>query len=101
MELSKRCVFLTMEDLSGFFAYDHLTAEPLAKLGWRMQEIPWTDAEVRWSDFDAVVIRSPWDYQDSPQQFLDVLHEIDASTATLFNPLDFIWGLLINVLGYC
>lgn len=91
---NKKCAFLTMEDLSGFFAYDHLAAEPMAALGWQLEEIPWNRAGVHWDDFDAVVIRSPWDYQDRPGEFLSVLEQIDASAARLFNPLDIVrWNL--------
>jgi glutathione synthase/RimK-type ligase-like ATP-grasp enzyme len=34
-----------------------------------------------------VVIRSTWDYQNSPDHFLQVLAEIDNSSTFLFNPL--------------
>ncbi|MEM6470094.1 MAG: hypothetical protein AAF802_11105 [Planctomycetota bacterium] len=81
-------MFLTIEKLDGFFAYDHLTFEPLARLGWSVEEIAWSRREVDWSEYDAVVIRSTWDYQDSPDAFLTVLSEIESSAARLFNPLD-------------
>ncbi|HEX9794883.1 MAG TPA: hypothetical protein VGC54_12950, partial [Planctomycetota bacterium] len=47
-----------------------------------------------WSRFDVVVIRSPWDYQDRPQQFLAVLAEIERQGARLENPLELVrWNL--------
>lgn len=94
MNLVKRGAFLTMESLDGFFCSDHLTYEPLARLGWTIDEVPWTQTEVRWDDFDLVVIRSPWDYTDNPQAFLKVLEQIDRSNAALANPLDIVrWNL--------
>ncbi|MEM8670380.1 MAG: hypothetical protein AAGG48_22840 [Planctomycetota bacterium] len=85
--MSRTCVFLTMEDPEGFFVYDQLTFEPLRELGWNVLEIPWTDSGARWKDFDAVVIRSTWDYQNAPERFMETLNEIEDSGTPLFNPL--------------
>jgi len=41
MNRIKRGAFLTMDSLEGFFCSDHLTYEPLAKLGWEMDEVSW------------------------------------------------------------
>ena len=76
-----------MEDLSDFVAYDHLLYEPLAALGWEVVNVPWT-ADVDWTKYDAVVIRSPWDYQKQPSRFLNVLQEIEACGVPLFNSAD-------------
>ena len=85
---TKRCAYLTMQDATGFVVHDHLTYAPLEKLGWSVSEIPWNDPGVDWNQFDAVVIRSPWDYQKTPDEFLQVLAMIDASRARLLNPLE-------------
>ncbi len=77
-----------MQDTSGFFIYDFLTFVPLQKRGWLVDEVPWNAAEIDWNQYDAVVIRSPWDYQKTPDEFLQVLTDIDASRARLFNPLE-------------
>lgn len=90
----KRCVFLTMANPEGFFVYDELAHAPLAKLGWQVDTIPWTQPDVDWNAFDLVVVRSTWDYQSDPERFLDVLATIDASTARLENSLDTIrWNI--------
>ncbi|WP_420455632.1 ATP-grasp domain-containing protein [Rubrivirga sp.] len=81
-----RCAFLTTDTLDDFVTYDRQAVAPLAALGWTVDEVPWR-AEADWDAFDVVVVRSPWDYQDDPDAFLDVLAAIDASTARLENPL--------------
>jgi glutathione synthase/RimK-type ligase-like ATP-grasp enzyme len=86
--MKRRCAFLTMEDLTGFFAYDSLAFEPLGRLGWMVDEIPWSRPRVDWKQYDAVVIRSTWDYQRQPEKFLRALEEIEASGTKLFNPLE-------------
>lgn len=99
MNANRNCAFLTLEDREGFFVYDHLTFGPLEQLGWRVIEIPWNRAHVKWGDFDAVVIRSTWDYQESPERFLEVLSSIENSGTCLLNPLTVCrWNLDKNYL---
>ena len=81
------CAFLTLADRDGWFIDDDLVHEPLKSLGWDVQDVPWTDS-VDWNQFDVVVIRSPWDYQQDPARFFEVLETIENSSATLLNSLD-------------
>lgn len=82
----RRVAFLTTDSLDGFQTYDALAVEPLAARGWQTTFVPWR-ADADWSAFEAVVIRSPWDYQDAPDAFLNVIEAIDRSRARLANPL--------------
>lgn len=83
-----------MDDLAGYVSDDELAIEPLKKLGWNVETISWRDKTVDWNDFEAVIIRTPWDYQKFPNEFLAVLREIDASQARLENPLKIVeWNL--------
>lgn len=82
-----RCAFLTMDSLNEFEAYDELLIEPLAKLDWSVEMVPWRTPNVNWDDFEVVIIRSPWDYQQDTARFMQVLKKIDASSARLENPL--------------
>ena len=52
--------------------------------GWEVFEVPWNARGQNWSEFQAVVIRSTWDYQNAPQKFLSTLQTIESSTS-LFN----------------
>ncbi|WP_448553107.1 ATP-grasp domain-containing protein [Thalassotalea montiporae] len=83
----KRCAILSMDSLADFEAYDHLLEEPLAELGWQVQMVSWRDEQVDWDDFHAVIVRSPWDYQDDADKFIAVLEKIEQSTAHLENSL--------------
>ncbi|REL28099.1 hypothetical protein DXX93_17040 [Thalassotalea euphylliae] len=83
----KRCAILTMDSLENFEAYDDLLAQPLAELGWQMEMISWRDTKVNWDDFHAVIVRSPWDYQDDADKFMQVLAKIEQSSAHLENSL--------------
>ena len=82
-----RVALLTMANPDGFFTYDHLLEAPLVERGWQAEHVPWDRADVDWARYDAVVIRSTWDYQQHPEKFERTLAYIEAKTR-LFNPLE-------------
>lgn len=82
-----RCAFLTMDSLNEFEAYDELLIEPMANIDWSVDMVSWRTPNVNWDDFEVVIIRSPWDYQQDTARFMQVLKKIDASSARLENPL--------------
>ena len=90
----KPIAFLTMECLDGFVAYDHLAIPPLARRGWDVVDVPWTRKDVQWSDFEAVIIRTPWDYHHRISDFLAVIDQIDQSSARLINSAEIVrWNI--------
>ena len=76
-----------MADLAGFVTDDALVTDAFAARGWNIEYVPWRDRTVDWNRFDAVVVRSTWDYQNDPVTFASVLATIDASDARLANEL--------------
>ena len=94
VDLKRKCALLTISDLSNFQSYDNLIVQPLSKLGWECEFIPWDSISINWDDFDAVIIRSTWDYQQKEKLFFKTLQSIEASTATLYNSLDTVkWNI--------
>lgn len=90
----KRCAILSMDSLEDFEAYDHLVEPYLHQLGWQTATISWRKEGVAWSQYDLVVIRTPWDYQDEPELFMQRLNEIEASSAILENSIDIVaWNI--------
>lgn len=83
-----------MDSLDGYSFDDDLAIEPLRALGFEVSTISWRDQSVDWNDFEAVIIRTTWDYQKSPAEFLHVLRKIDASKARLENSIAIVeWNL--------
>ena len=62
------CAFLTLDDSTGFVIDDELAYAPLADLGWRVETISWRTPSCDWRAYDAVVIRSTWDYITDPER---------------------------------
>jgi glutathione synthase/RimK-type ligase-like ATP-grasp enzyme len=89
----RQCAFLTLGERGDFVIDDEHAVEPLADLGWQVSTVSWRQTDRPWSDFEAVVIRSTWDYWHDVAGFLDTLARIDRQTR-LANPLDLVhWNL--------
>lgn len=81
-----KIAFLTTDDLSGYVTDDNLIFDPLRELGHVPEFVSWKQTAVGWREFDAVIIRSTWDYQNNLSSFLSVLQQIESETI-LLNPL--------------
>jgi glutathione synthase/RimK-type ligase-like ATP-grasp enzyme len=57
----------------------------LRERGVEVEQLVWDDDAVEWSRFDAVLLRSTWDYQDMHAQFLAWAERV-AGCTRLFNP---------------
>lgn len=89
----RRCAFLTMDNPKSFVIDDELVLPHMLAHGWQVDQVPWRKP-TRWDDFEAVIIRTPWDYQQDPAAFVQVLEAIDRSRAVLVNPLELVrWNL--------
>jgi glutathione synthase/RimK-type ligase-like ATP-grasp enzyme len=70
-----------------------------AALGVRADIVAWDDPTVSWARFEAVVLRSPWDYTRRLTEFLAWCERVSALT-TLLNPLDVVrWNTDKHYLG--
>jgi len=89
----KQCAFLTLDVRGDFVIDDELAVQPLADLGWHASMVSWRQTKIPWHDYEAVIIRSTWDYWNDVEGFLRVLKEIDANTR-LANSLQLVrWNL--------
>src|SRR5687767_12560273 len=84
------------EALKKFVADDDRLDEPLRKLGYVAELVPWQSA-TEWQNYAGVVIRTTWDYQDNLEAFLRVLQQIEAQTR-LANPIELVrWNADKNI----
>lgn len=79
------CAYVTFDDLDG---HDDEREPVLA--AWREAGIEgraerWDDPGADWSAYDAVVVRSVWDYVDRREEFLSWARHVESVTR-LFNP---------------
>lgn len=90
--MAPRLAFLSTEDLTDFVCDDALAAECFLSQGVEVDTLAW-QSPTDWAAYDAVLIRSTWDYQRHPEPFLQVLRTIDKQ-ATLLNPVEVVqWNM--------
>lgn len=83
-----------MDDMAHYVADDDLAMGPLSELGWEVSTVSWSDPTADWDEFELAVLRTTWDYQQRPDEFLKTLDVIDHSRARLENPLEIVkWNL--------
>jgi glutathione synthase/RimK-type ligase-like ATP-grasp enzyme len=85
----RECAFLTLDQRGDFVIDDECAVGPLAERGWNVTTLSWRQTDIPWSCFEAVVIRSTWDYWNDVPAFLEVLSRIHRETR-LANPLDLV-----------
>lgn len=96
--MDKKVALLSMDSLENFHTYDKLLIEPMKTLGWMAEEVSWRNENINWFDYDAVIVRSTWDYQNDVEKFLSVLEKINRVTQ-LENDLDLMkWNMNKNYL---
>jgi glutathione synthase/RimK-type ligase-like ATP-grasp enzyme len=66
-----------------------LLAAGLSDAGYAVDVRDWRDPAVDWSDARVTVLRSPWDYIDDLDAFLDWASRVDA-VSELWNPLELV-----------
>ena len=83
-----------MDSLEGYVSDDELAIPALNELGWDVSTVSWRDDSVDWDDFEVTVIRTTWDYQRYPDEFIAVLADIEGSRSRLENSLQTVkWNL--------
>src|SRR5690349_21504449 len=81
-----RVCFVTCMMWPEISASDRLVVEALAPLGVQVEGRPWNERSAEFTGFDAVVLRSNWDYHFEPAAFLAWLDRIERAGVRLFNP---------------
>lgn len=73
---------------------ERLLQEPLKARGIRVTTIPWDAPDTDWTAFDAVVIRSTWDYHLRWEAFSAWLDRLEAQHVTVLNPIPMLrWNM--------
>ncbi len=81
-----RVALVTYAGLPELSDDDQLLQQELTRRGAVAVPVCW-DAEVAWGNFDAILIRSPWDYYKRYAEFLLWLDRIEACGAPVWNPV--------------
>jgi len=81
-----KLAFLTCSELNpNSILDDHLVKTKLEEMGHQVTSVIW-DQESNWKQYDSVIVRTTWDYQQKAELFFATLLTISNQTK-LFNPL--------------
>jgi glutathione synthase/RimK-type ligase-like ATP-grasp enzyme len=84
----RRVALVTCEAFPQLYEDDVLLAVALQDIGITGVPCVWSDAQVAWGSFDAVVVRSPWDYFERTGEFRTWLDARISSGGVLCNSAD-------------
>ena len=95
-----RIAFVTHRGLPQLSEDDRLAAHELRAQGAAIESAVWDSPLVEWSHYDAVVMRSAWDYHLRRTEFEHWLAHLDAVGAAVFNPTSLVrWNIDKHYLG--
>jgi glutathione synthase/RimK-type ligase-like ATP-grasp enzyme len=78
--------FVTYAGLPQLSDDDRLLLAPLRERGVRVEGVIWDSPSVAWEQYDALVIRSCWDYHERPNEFEQWLERMEALGVAVWNP---------------
>jgi glutathione synthase/RimK-type ligase-like ATP-grasp enzyme len=81
-----RIAVATSAESPGINPDDELLVRYLAEAGVEAQPVLWNDGAADWSAFDAVLIRTTWDYHEQYARFLGWLTHLDQLGVPTINP---------------
>ena len=85
---------VTYRDLPQLTPEDQLVCSFLQTLGVETQAVVWDAPDVAWDSYQAVVVRSCWDYHLHPSSFIRWLRYLEQLQVPLWNPTPILqWNL--------
>jgi len=85
MSAKPRVALITCEKFANLYEDDLLLVSALEDLGISAVPAVWSRADIDWSSFDALVMRTPWDYFERADEFRSWLDERIASGILMCN----------------
>lgn len=79
--------FVTYKGFPDLTADDKTLAGYLAGKNIRVDTVLWDDEQVSWLQYDAIVLRSTWDYFDRVDEFDAWLQKLEQLNCRVFNPV--------------
>ncbi len=85
-----KIAFVTYKNEPGLTKDDKVLAHYLSQKDMVISPAVWDDANVNWQQFDAVVLRSTWDYFEKPDAFNKWLDKLASLNCNVLNPVSVI-----------
>ncbi|MGH7451608.1 MAG: ATP-grasp domain-containing protein, partial [bacterium] len=90
----KRVAFVTYHKAPNLTADDALALAPLKQFGVAAIPTIWDDPRVNWKTFDAVIMRSCWDYHRKTHGFRRWIDYLEELKIAVWNPIEILrWNM--------
>ena len=83
--MNRKIAFATQQKQAEITADDALAATALAKFGIDVIAVPWDQGGIDWAGFEAVVLRSCWNYIHQPREFVLWIEMLERKEVRLIN----------------
>jgi glutathione synthase/RimK-type ligase-like ATP-grasp enzyme len=87
MSARPRIALVTCAALPSLYGDEQALPASFAAAGVDAEPVVWSASEVAWSRYDAVVLRSTWDYFERIDEFRSWLDRIEREGVRLYNPV--------------
>lgn len=87
-----RIAFVTSQPSPEIAPDDQLAVAILQSKGIPVDAVPWESHSFPWTEYSAVIIRSPWNYSHHADKFEDWLRTCQAAGVNLWNPAEVVLG---------
>jgi glutathione synthase/RimK-type ligase-like ATP-grasp enzyme len=95
-----KLAFVTYVDLRELIEGDRLAVAALERRDFTVDACLWDDANVDWGQYEAIVLRSCWDYHLRSAEFGAWLSRLESMSAPVWNPIDVLrWNMDKTYLG--
>lgn len=81
--MQPRCAIATSADYANLTPEESLLLDALRRRSIAPETVIWSDAGVDWASFDAILIRTTWDYTRRVAEFLDWIDRVSTQTLLL------------------
>ncbi|HVO73410.1 MAG TPA: hypothetical protein VMT35_05270 [Ignavibacteriaceae bacterium] len=82
--------FVTYSRIPNLTEDDKILAEYLSQKNISVRPVLWDDETVDWQRFDAVILRSMWDYFERPEEFNKWIDKLERLGCKVLNPLSIV-----------
>jgi hypothetical protein len=90
----RRIALITCDALPNLSVDDALLLRPFQEQGYTPYPIKWDSKQVAWETFDALLIRSSWDYHYRVQEYEQWLHLLESLQLPVWNPIKVVrWNM--------
>ncbi len=83
----RRVALVTCREFPSLHDDDRLLLAPLASAALAPEIVPWDDPRARWDEYEAVILRSTWDYWEREREFRGWLDTLERVGARVWNPV--------------